>query len=197
MSAASQLPPFDAYSDDDPVAFYLSSAVRAELEAGADAVCVCEGRWAGWVGEHIARWDCQSRACPVQGRVTQGARRPMRQEAGTPRAQYGRIPPTPPSSRRALPVHSAVLSVASGALRDFFDAKAAAAAQANGDGGGVLHSLGSAPHLGSSYMLSSSGAHLDVSGEGWLRSGVWTCEWRCCMQACLCFLAAPAARLRS
>lgn len=83
-----------------------------------------------------------------------------------PRTVLARRPP-PPS--RALPVHSPVLSVASGALREFFDAKAAAA-QANG--GGVLHSLGSAPHLGSSYMLSASGTHLDVrAGAGLGRGG--------------------------
>lgn len=64
--------------------------------------------------------------------------------------------------RRALPVHSAVLSVASGALRDFFDSQTAQ--QANGNGNGIHHGLASAAHLGSLYHLSSSGVNLDVSG---------------------------------
>ncbi|KAI7840616.1 hypothetical protein COHA_005638 [Chlorella ohadii] len=104
MPGTSHLPPFEAYNDDDPVAFYLSENVRTELEEGADAVFLCEGR--------------------------------------------------------ALPVHSAVLSVASGALRDFFDSQTAQ--QANGNGNGIHHGLASAAHLGSLYHLSSSGVNLDV-----------------------------------
>jgi hypothetical protein len=111
MPGTSHLPPFESYNDDDPVAFYLSENVRTELEEGADAVFLCEGR--------------------------------------------------------ALPVHSAVLSVASGALRDFFDAKQ----QANGNGNGVHHSLASAAHLGSSYHLSSNGVHLQVACADTLPAG--------------------------
>ncbi len=44
MPGTSHLPPFEAYNDDDPVAFYLSENVRTELEEGADAVFLCEGR---------------------------------------------------------------------------------------------------------------------------------------------------------
>ena len=44
MTLSSQLPPFESYIDDDPVAFYLSSHIRTELEEGADAVFLCEGR---------------------------------------------------------------------------------------------------------------------------------------------------------
>lgn len=44
MPGTSHLPPFEAYNDDDPVAFYLSENVRTELEEGADSVFLCEGR---------------------------------------------------------------------------------------------------------------------------------------------------------
>ena len=44
MPGTSHLPPFEAYNDDDPVAFYLSGNVRTELEEGADSVFLCEGR---------------------------------------------------------------------------------------------------------------------------------------------------------
>lgn len=68
---------------------------------------------------------------------------------------------------RALPVHSAVLSVASGALRDFFEAKVAQQSNGNGidlgNGNGIHHSLASAAHLSSSYHLASNGLHLHVS----------------------------------
>lgn len=68
---------------------------------------------------------------------------------------------------RALPVHSAVLSVASGALRDFFEAKVAQQSNGSGsdlsNGNGIHHSLASAAHLSSSYHLASNGLHLHVS----------------------------------